>query len=433
LAAEKGRSLSFSEGKTLLIDGPASLFLLKGNVSILGATLKVGERIVVREGKRLPLEAIKPSLLDLRMGENASLTEVDGSTIPPSWRDASEEIISNKKPMTVMVLGAVDSGKTSFCTYLVNKALEKGRSVGIVDGDLGQSDVGPPGTVGFSHVTGSVRDLFEMEAEDACFVGVTSPSRAVAKLLNGVAALKDRALGTGVNFLVINTDGWINGEEAAQYKVQMVERLSPDAVVGIQQEMELEPILNALRNVKIFRVSSSSAVKRRCQERRKVLRELSYKKYLKGAKVQSFPLNWVRIEGAPFGTWKPPTSEQMEKVREILGAAPLYYNETPTALFLVLGRGQEISEEQMRNLEEGLGKRVKTIKRGEEEGLLVALQDTLGRFLGIGILSSLDYERGVIKVYTPVDEKVSTICVGQMKLDKQGVEISLSPIFADWA
>ncbi|MEM2936141.1 MAG: Clp1/GlmU family protein, partial [Candidatus Bathyarchaeia archaeon] len=181
MAAEEGRSLSFSEGKTLLIDGPASLLLLKGNVSILGATLKVGERIVIREGKRLPLEIKKTSVLDLRMGENASLTEVDGSTIPPSWRDSSEAILSNKKFMTVMVMGAVDSGKTSFCTYLINKALEKGRNVGIVDADLGQSDVGPPGTIGFSHVTRPVRDPFEMEAEDACFVGVTSPSRAVAK------------------------------------------------------------------------------------------------------------------------------------------------------------------------------------------------------------------------------------------------------------
>jgi polynucleotide 5'-hydroxyl-kinase GRC3/NOL9 len=433
LAVEKGRSISFSEGKTLLIDGPASLLLLKGNVSILGVTLKVRERIVVREGKRLPLEVEKPSVLDLRMGENASFTEVDGSTIPPSWRDASDQMISSKKPLTVMVMGAVDSGKTSFCTYLVNKALEKGHNVGIVDADLGQSDVGPPGTIGFSHVTKSVRDLFEMEAEDACFVGVTSPSQAVAKLLNGMATLKDKALGTGVNFLVINTDGWINGEDATQYKVQMVERMSPDAVVGIQQETELEPILNALRKVKIFRVASPSEVKRRCQERRKTLRELSYKKYLKGAKVQSFPLNWVRIEGAPFGTWKPPTSGQMEKVKEILGAAPLYHNETPTALFLILERDQEISEGLMKDLEKGLGKRVKTIKRGEEEGLLVALQDAQRRFLGIGILSSLDYERGVIKVYTPVDESISTICVGQMKLDKQGIEIGLSPVFADWA
>jgi len=123
---------------------------------------------------------------------------------------------------------------------------------------------------------------------------------------------------------------------------------------------------------------------------------------------------------------------QVEKVEGILGAAPLYYNETPTALFLVLGRDQEINGERIRDLEEVLGKRVKTIKRGEEEGLLVALQNAQGRFLGIGILSSLDYERGVIKVYTPVDEKVSTICVGQMKLDRQGIEIGLSPIFADW-
>ncbi|MEM2935707.1 MAG: Clp1/GlmU family protein, partial [Candidatus Bathyarchaeia archaeon] len=237
---------------------------------------------------------------------------------------------------------------------------------------------------------------------------------------------------TGVNFLIINTDGRINGEDAAQYKIRMVERLSLDAAVGIQRETELESILNALRNVEIFRVDSPSAIKTRSQDRRKALRELSYKKYLKRAKVQSFPLNWVRVEGVPFETWKPPTQGQMERVKEILGTAPLYCNETPTALFLVLGGDQEINEGQMRSLEEAFGKRVKTIKRGEEEGLLVALHNAQGKFLGIGILSSLDYERGVIKVYTPVDENVSTICVGQMKLDKQGIEIGLSPIFTDW-
>jgi hypothetical protein len=43
------------EGKTLLVDGPASVTLISGKISILGAPLRISEKFVVREGKRLPL------------------------------------------------------------------------------------------------------------------------------------------------------------------------------------------------------------------------------------------------------------------------------------------------------------------------------------------------------------------------------------------
>lgn len=43
------------KGKTLLVDGPASVSLLSGKISVLGAPLQISEKLVVREGKRLPL------------------------------------------------------------------------------------------------------------------------------------------------------------------------------------------------------------------------------------------------------------------------------------------------------------------------------------------------------------------------------------------
>jgi polynucleotide 5'-kinase involved in rRNA processing len=46
-------------------------------------------------------------------------------------------------------------------------------------------------------------------------------------------------------------------------------------------------------------------------------------------------------------------------------------------------------------------------------------------------LLEVDYRRQVMKVYTPVGENVSTICVGQIKLSKDGREIGLSSIFAN--
>ena len=420
------------KGKTLLVDGPASVSLLSGKISILGAAFKAGEKIVIREGKRVPFGARKRATFDLMLGEGASSEEIDGDHVPSSWERASKEILSLKKPVTVMVMGDVDSGKTSFCTYLANEALREKWKVAIIDADLGQSDVGPPSTIGFNLVTAPVRDLFEIKAESAYFVGLTSPSGVVNKVLEGLTELKNRILEIDVDFLIINTDGWVDGEDATNYKIRLTERVSPSVVVGIQQGDELAPILATLKETKTLAIESPQVVQRRNREKRKILRELSYKKYLKQAKVQSFALNWVKVKGAPLGTGNHLTAEHMEKIRSLLGASPIYSEETPITVFIVLRKNQSIDEEQIERIGESFGKRVKVIREGEEEGLLVGLQDERGKFLGIGILCGVDYKRRVMKIYTPISENVSTIRFGQIKLDENGREIGLSTVYTDY-
>lgn len=420
------------KGKTLLVDGPASVSLLSGQISILGARFKIGEKLVIRDGKRVPFGVMRKTAFDLMLGEGASFKEIDGGPVPSSWENAAKEVLSLKKPVTVIVFGGVDSGKTSFCTFLVNEALRKKWKTGIIDADLGQSDVGPPSTIGFNYITAPVKDLFEIKAEDAYFVGLTSPSGAINKVIEGLTELKNRVTEADVDFLIINTDGWVDGEDAAQYKIRLTEKVSPSVVVGIRQEDELMPILTALKATKVLAIDSPQLVRRRNREKRKILRELSYKKYLKQAKVQSFALNWVKVEGSLLGAGSSLNPRHMEKIRNLLGTRPLYGEETLTALFIVLRRNQSVTEEQIKEIEERFGKRAKVIKEGEEEGLLVGLQDELGKFLGIGILFGVDYTRKVLKVYTPVNENVSTIRFGQIKLDENGREIGLSTVYSNY-
>jgi len=363
------------------------------------------------------------------VAENASLEEIDGSTIPVSWETASEEIVSMRKPNTVMVMGEVDSGKTSFCVYLVNKALKRKLKVAVIDGDLGQSDIGPPSTIGFCYLKAPVSDLFELEAENAFFVGVTSPSSVISKVITKLTSLKSTILGTDVDLLILNTDGWVDGEDAIKYKIELAKRVAPDVVVGIQRENELASILSALKGIKTAAVDSPLVIRKRDREKRKILRQLSYKKYLKGAKVQSFPLNWIRVEGALLTSSNHPSTERIEKIRELLGTNPLYYEETPTTALIVLWKNWWLDEAQTKMVEEVLGKKVSVTREGEEEGLLVGLENEEGEFLGIGIIRGIDYKRRVMKVYTPVSEAVSTVSVGQVKLDENGRELGRSQVF----
>lgn len=419
------------KGKTLLLDGPASMTLLSGEISVLGAVLKVGEKFVVREGKRVPLGVKKKAAFDLMLGEEASFKEIDGQTVPPSWENAAKEILSLEKPVTVVVIGGVDSGKTSFCTYLLNEAVKRKWKVAIIDGDLGQSDVGPPSTIGFSHITTPVKDLFEIRAEDVHFVGLTSPSGAVNSVIEGLTEAKNRALKTDLDLLIINTDGWVEGTEASKYKIQLTERISPSVVVGIRQRNELTPILTSFKEKNIT-IDSPKDVQRRNREKRKILRELGYKKYLKQARVQSFTLNVVKVQGAPLASGSPSTREHLQTIRNLMGINPTYSEETITKLLIVLKKNQLVDEQKIEKLEEKFRKRVKVIREGEEEGLLAGLYDERNKFLGIGILCGVDYERKVAKVYTPISENVATLRFGQIKLDRSGREIGLSTVYSDY-
>ncbi len=423
---------TIDKGKALLVDGPASVSLISGRASVLGAPLQKEENLVVREGKRLPLWAKKRVNVELRFGEGASANEVDEGSVPSSWEEAAKKIFSLNKPVAVMVVGGMDSGKTSFCTFLVNEAVKEKLRTCVIDADLGQSDVGPPSTIGFNFVTEPVKDLFEIDAQDAVFVGSTSPSGAINKVIDGLIQLKDRVMEAGADFLVINTDGWVEGEEAAAYKVRLAEKVAPSAVVGMQRSNELTPILDSFNDIEVFVMDSPQLIQPRNREKRKVLRELSYKKYLKGAKTQSFSIGWIQVENSILGAGGPLPRKRMETLVTLLGTRPVYAEETVVAIFVVLRRNRQVAEEQIKAVEEHFGKSVKVIWEGDEEGLLVGLKGEADKFLGIGLLDGVDYKRKALKVYTPVSEKVSTLCFGQIKLDKNCREIGLSTVYSSY-
>lgn len=278
------------KGKTLLVDGPASVMVASGNVEVFGSRVSVGNRVVIREGKRMPFTVHETACFDISLAEKANTEEVDGNTVPSSWNTAIDAVSSMQpRPAVVMVLGRVDSGKSSLCTYLINRLLTQEKKIAVLDGDLGQSDIGPPCTVSYTYVVKPITDLFSLQAKNAIFMGDTSPNGIADKVIVSLAQLKEEILTGAPDFVVINSDGWVEGEEAVQYKAQLVEKINPDAILCIQQKDELAPLINSLERFRRILVESPSVARQRSGESRKNLRELGYTKYLRNAKVQSFP------------------------------------------------------------------------------------------------------------------------------------------------
>ena len=87
-----------NSNNTLLVDGPASVWLVSGKVEVFGAQVKEMKRVLVREGKRLPFFVREKAVFDISLGVNAIIDEVAGrSTIPQSWNKPLETILKLKR------------------------------------------------------------------------------------------------------------------------------------------------------------------------------------------------------------------------------------------------------------------------------------------------------------------------------------------------
>src|SRR3954447_17169286 len=94
--------------------------------------------------------------------------------VPPGWR-AAVAAVTHADVRRVMVIGAADVGKSTFCRILLGAARASGRTAALLDTDVGQKTVGPPACVTASEASGS----------RLVFVGTTDPVRGRRHVVDG--------------------------------------------------------------------------------------------------------------------------------------------------------------------------------------------------------------------------------------------------------
>lgn len=149
----------------------------------------------------------------------------------------------------VMAIGGIDTGKSTFCRMAAEVAVRLGRQVAYLDCDIGQTTVGPPGTIGLRFIS-SNDDLAQDKlavADALAFVGALSPAEHTLAMVLGAMRLAERARAAGAHLIIVDTTGFIDGMAGQTLKLAKVEALHPDVVVGFQRGGELEPVLGAIR------------------------------------------------------------------------------------------------------------------------------------------------------------------------------------------
>jgi polynucleotide 5'-hydroxyl-kinase GRC3/NOL9 len=227
-----------------------------------------------------------------------------------------ERAVRDKR--TVLLLGGLDSGKSTLGRRLLSEALAAGRTGAFLDGDLGQKTVGPPATVCLKHVR-NAEDLEpeRLAAPDAlAFVGATSPLGHLLPLVTGLARLLARAREEGADLVAVDTSGMVSGIYGQLVKFHKVEMLEPDLVVGVRRGEELDPVLGVIQrffSTEVVSLGVHPDVRTTSVERRAKHRENAMRAYF-GSALQRF-----RIRPTVFMPALPPLFDLAQLDRLLVG------------------------------------------------------------------------------------------------------------------
>jgi polynucleotide 5'-hydroxyl-kinase GRC3/NOL9 len=334
----------------------------------------------------------------------------------PSW-DAA--VLRAREARVILVIGETDTGKTSFTTQLADTLLGQGLSVAVVDADLGQSDIGPPTTVGLGRLRPPVERLADAEVVGLYFVGSTSPQGHLLPTVLGTRMMTSKALRLGFDRVIVDTSGLVQGEMGRLLKQHKIDLVDPDLVLCLQRNGECEHILRpygAVGRPEILRLASSGATRRRSQEERRQHRERSLQTYFQAARPITLDLSQVVLRQPALYVGQPLPARQVEDLAALLDDMVLWAERRGSELVLVTP--DPLKEPQVRLLQkryEDLG--LTNYSLDDFQGVLAGLDDRGRETLGLGVVRAVDFAKQTMVVETSVPEAdIAAVRLGRHKL-----------------
>jgi polynucleotide 5'-hydroxyl-kinase GRC3/NOL9 len=344
----------------------------------------------------------------------------------PEWEQALQTLAAQKA--RVMVLGARDVGKTTFAALLANRQLAHGIRTAIVDADVGQSEIGPPTTIGMGLVEVPVPTLHAVVPRGIYFVGSNTPRGRMLETVNGVRAMVAKAQEAGAESVIVDTTGFVTGAAARRLKCAKVEAVRPQFVVAIQRKDELEHILRPMerRNLRLIRLPVPETVMVKSPEMRQQRRVMRFFRYFQDARLHTFALSDIACEGTWFNTGTSLEWNEIHFLQETLRSRVFWAERTTEHLFVITDK--VVDERALVIVEETFRvAHVTTAGVHRFVKLLLGLLNAEGDCLAIGILERIDFVNRTITVRTPLRDAsgVAILRFGGLNVRPDGKEIGV--------
>ena len=232
--------------------------------------------------------------------------DAPSSTPEATWN----HILDQAKGRTVMVIGAVGTGKTRLAGRLVKDLGEKAGPIGFVAADMGQPAIGVPTCLGLS-----MPGLQDPPAA-LWFIGDVSAQRNLLPMIVGTARLADRARSQGAQTVIIDTTGLAEGPVARALKYHKALAARVDCLLALERQRELEETIALLGTIcpVVHRLPPEPEAVDRSRAERKAYRETRYREHFQGGKIRCVDRVFV------FGPdWAPPCGEDRPVPGTVVG------------------------------------------------------------------------------------------------------------------
>jgi len=410
-------------GQTLVIEGPARIVVDDGELTLIGAPLQKGDALVIKKSRHVAIEGIIDSKLKISLGVGAHVDLLNISTIPLEWKELAETLNKRIIPFRAVFFGDVDTGKTTFVTYLANLFYQWGRRAGILSTDLGQ---GFPGLITLYHLETPIIDMAEIRPTDAFFVGSTTPNNFENRVMIGTQSMLKKAETLGIEALFVDTTGWIYGFKARELKKSLIQLIQPDLIIAVEKGRELEHLIRPfLNSTKVLRMPVSPKIRYRDRTDRKFLRESMLSKQLAGSDTIPFHFKEISFLNSFLNTGEIVSGTMSEKISEIIGYVPKYIELCHDVIIIAEDPEMPLSENIVEKFQEEFPNLpIQLINANIIENVLVGLLDFQNTFLGYGVITNIDFFKHLITIYTPVSkENIASIQFGSFKVTQDGQEL----------
>ncbi|GAF67291.1 unnamed protein product, partial [marine sediment metagenome] len=233
------------------------------------------------------------------------------------------------------------------------------------DGDIGQSHLGPPTTIGWGLIQNKFESWKKIPLRDFYFAGATSPLGNMLPTVVGAKLISEIAKNHAEK-VVMDTTGMVKGGAGKALKISKIDLVRPQLILALQREDELEHILiffRGMRLPRIHRIPVPFGIIQKTYSDRLLYRERRFRDYFKNGKRISLSLDEIGLTNTKSEAYPP--------------------------------------------------------------NQLISLRDKEGRDLALGMVEEINPEKGKMSLYTPFNEteKIGGMVLGKLRITLQGKQI----------
>ena len=302
--------------------------------------------------------------------------------------------------------------------------------VALVDADVGQSEIGPPGTVGLGWATETMSSLHDLKPAALFFTGAFAPNQAALEHVVATGRAVQTARDKNASRILVDTTGFVLGPAARRLKVSKAQIVRPALLIALCLDDEIADLVKAVQaatGAEVICLPPASGTTKKPQGLRNTRRLTRLGQAFNNEREMRFGLRGLATLGGVLGSGEPIAPHLWEWASRAL-RLPVGYGESADGvltLFLAHALPPVPRTDNHAAIADYFGARtVRLLALPAYSGVLVGLHDETGSLLNIGRLAGFDPVQNDVVVWAALspsqEARVRLLAFGRVRISADG-------------